>query len=45
MKTIGFLISHKDNERRRALLPKDIKGIEFPDKLFFESGYGECIGI
>lgn len=45
MKTIGFLISHKDNERRRALLPEDIKNIEFPDKLFFESGYGKCIGI
>lgn len=45
MKTIGFLISHKDNERRRALLPGDIRNIEFPDKLFFESGYGKCLGV
>ena len=27
MKTIGFVISHKNNERRRALLPDDLKNM------------------
>ena len=25
MKTIGFPISHKENENRRAIVPEDIK--------------------
>ena len=25
MKTIGFPISHKENEKRRAIVPEDIK--------------------
>ncbi len=45
MKTIGFLISHKNNERRRALLPKDLVNINYKKQLFFEKGYGECLGI
>lgn len=45
MKTIGFLISHKDNEKRRAILPKEIENIKNRDKLFFEEGYGKCLGI
>lgn len=45
MKTIGFVISHKQGEKRRALLPKDIERIRRPDLLFFESGYGTEIGI
>ena len=45
MKTIGFLISHKNEEKRRALLPTDILDIKNKDMLFFEKGYGESIGI
>ena len=45
MKTIGFLISHKNNERRRAILPEHLKLIKNVDKLYFEKGYGECLGI
>ena len=46
MKTIGLIISHKNGERRRALLPKDIaKNVKNPQQLFFEEGYGLSIGV
>lgn len=46
MKTIGLIISHKNGERRRALLPNDIKqNVKNPQKLFFEEGYGGSIGV
>ncbi len=46
MKTIGFIISHKNGERRRAILPNDIKAnVRNPKLLFFEQGYGESVGI
>lgn len=46
MRTIGFIISHKNGERRRALLPKDIaKNVKNPQQLFFEKGYGESVGV
>lgn len=45
MKTIGFLISHKNKENRRALLPEDLEKIKNPHMLFFEEGYGECCGV
>ena len=44
MHTIGFLISHKNNEKRRALLPPDLKNIKNVDCLFFEKGYGQSVG-
>ena len=44
MKTIGFVISHKNNECRRALLPEDLKKIRHVDQLFFEEGYGNSLG-
>ena len=44
MKTIGFLISHKNGEGRRALLPEHIGKIKNADKLYFETGYGEAVG-
>lgn len=44
MYTIGFLISHKNNEKRRALLPEDLKNIKNLDQLYFEKGYGESVG-
>lgn len=46
MNQIGFLISHKNGERRRAVLPDDlrkcVKNVEF---CCFEKGYGESLGI
>ncbi len=46
MKTVGFIISHKNGEKRRAILPKDIKAnIKNPQQLYFETGYGESVHI
>ncbi len=44
MKKVGYLISHKNNERRRALLPPDAARIEHCSQLVIESGYGEAHG-
>ena len=46
MKTVGLIISHKNGEKRRALLPDDIrKNVRNPHQLFFEEGYGLSVGI
>ncbi len=45
MQTIGFPMSHKENEYRRALLPIHIKLMQHPEMLYFEEGYGDVIGI
>jgi N5-(carboxyethyl)ornithine synthase len=44
MKTIGFLISAKENENRRALTPKSLKTIKNKDHVFIERNYGEVLG-
>lgn len=44
MKTIGFIKSHKNNEKRIALLPKDAKNLEHKNLVLIEEGYGEAIG-
>lgn len=44
MKTIGFPISMKENEYRRALLPQDLRSIKNVNYLFFEKGYGSVCG-
>lgn len=44
MKSIGLLISTKENEKRRALLPKHIAKIRNKDQLFFEASYGAFFG-
>lgn len=44
MKTMGFLISHKNGEKRRALIPADLANIENRGQLYFETGYGDAIG-
>jgi N5-(carboxyethyl)ornithine synthase len=44
MKSVGFLMSTKENEKRRALLPKHILSIKNRSNLYFESGYGEVLG-
>lgn len=45
MKTVGFPISRKENEKRRAIVPQDISKIRHPELLFFETGYGAVLGI
>lgn len=43
-KSIGFPISKKENENRRALIPDDLKHIKNPHMLFFQQGYGDVLG-
>lgn len=45
MRTMGFCISHKNNEQRRALLPDDLKKIRNADQCYFEEGYADALGI
>ena len=45
MNRVGFVISHKNNEKRRALLPKDLNKVRQLGSIFFEKGYGESLGI
>lgn len=44
MKTIGLPISHKENEKRRALTVADIAKVTHRDQIFVEKGYGEVLG-
>ncbi|MBA7573264.1 N(5)-(carboxyethyl)ornithine synthase [subsurface metagenome] len=44
MKTIGFLISKKENEKRRALIPNGLVNVRNISYLYFEKGYGEILG-
>ena len=44
MNTIGFIISHKNSEKRRAIIPSDLVNIKNIDQLYFERGYGESVG-
>lgn len=45
MKDVGFPISHKENESRRAIVPEHIALMKNPEQLFFEEGYGKVLGI
>lgn len=45
MKTVGLLISHKNHETRRALLPQDASKLEHPQQYYVEENYGESVGI
>lgn len=45
MRSIGFPISHKENEKRRAILPCDIKNKDVAQNFYFETGYGSVLGI
>lgn len=44
MKTVGLPISHKENEKRRALIAPDIEKIQHKDCIFVEQGYGDVLG-
>ena len=45
MNTVGFVISGKENEKRRALLPEHIKKLKNKKQLFFEKNYATHLGI
>ncbi|MBR1785939.1 MAG: N(5)-(carboxyethyl)ornithine synthase [Paludibacteraceae bacterium] len=45
MKTIGFPISHKENERRRAIVPKHLGNLKHPEMISVEAGYGDVLGF
>ena len=45
MKTVGLPISHKENEKRRALVLSDIARIKNKEQIFVETGYGEVLGV
>jgi N5-(carboxyethyl)ornithine synthase len=45
MNTIGFVISNKENERRRAILPKHLAQIRNKELVFVEEGYGKPMHI
>lgn len=45
MRRIGFVISGKENERRRAILPTHLEHVEHRSALVLEQGYGEVLGI
>jgi len=44
-RTVGFPISRKENERRRALVPDDIAKIKGKNNLCFEYGYFKEFGM
>lgn len=45
MKTVGLPISHKENEKRRTLVPDDVKYIKYPHQIVIENGYGDVLGF
>ena len=45
MKTVGFLISEKENENRRAITIGDIDKIKNKEQLYFQKGYGDKLGF
>lgn len=45
MKNIGFPISRKENELRRALVPAHLDRLRHTDCLYIERGYGEALGF
>lgn len=45
MKTIGFPISHKENEKRRTIVPDELKNFKYTDYIYIEKGYGDILGI
>jgi N5-(carboxyethyl)ornithine synthase len=44
MNTVGLPISHKENEKRRALIPSDIIRLRHPEFITVEIGYGDVLG-
>src|SRR5262245_60815150 len=45
MKSVGFVISGKENERRRAVLPVHLAAVEHRAQFVFEENYAAHFGI
>ena len=45
LKTVGYVISHKNGENRRALFPAQCTQLKFPEQAIFETGYGLSLGF
>ncbi|KRN08023.1 N(5)-(carboxyethyl)ornithine synthase [Liquorilactobacillus mali] len=45
IKSVGFPLSTKENEKRIVLIPRDIRKMKYPQELYFEKGYGYNFGI
>lgn len=45
MKTVGFPISHKENEKRRAIVPTDLIQLSHPELVCVEKGFGDVLGF
>ena len=45
MKTVGLPISHKENEKRRTLIPADVCKLRHPEDIYIETGYGDVLGF
>lgn len=45
MKTVGFPISTKENEKRRCMVPKHISSIKNKKSIYIETGYGNVLGF
>lgn len=45
MRTIGFPISHKEHEFRRAIVVNDLLQIRNREALYLEKGYGAVLGL
>ena len=45
MKRIGFIISEKENEKRRAITFEDAKKIKNRQNVYFQTGYGKTLGV
>lgn len=45
IKTVGFPISPKENESRRAIVPPDLKTLKHPGLVYVETGFGSVLGI
>lgn len=43
--SVGFLINDKENERRRAILPEEVKRLSALGKLVVQQGYGDVLGV
>lgn len=44
-KTLGFPISSKENENRRAIIPEDIAKLDHPEYVYLENHFGKVLGI
>ncbi len=45
MPTLGFIISTKEFEKRRIILPREASKLSKPENVYIETGYGEVLGI